>query len=91
MRRTKPQPARNKIDLTDPAQTRAWTRRLGISVSDLHRVVGKVGNSIAALSKEIEVEKTLAASNAGAVRKVDVLGPTTASSATEAGPGPTQC
>ncbi len=27
MRRTKPQPLRNKIDLDDPAQRRAWTRR----------------------------------------------------------------
>src|SRR6202022_1243097 len=28
MRRAKPQPIHNKIDLADPAQIRAWTRRL---------------------------------------------------------------
>jgi Protein of unknown function (DUF3606) len=57
MRRAKPQPIRNKIDLADPAQIRAWTRRLGITVDDLQRVAGKVGNSIAAVSKEIELRR----------------------------------
>jgi len=28
MGRAKPQPIHNKIDLADPAQIRAWTRRL---------------------------------------------------------------
>jgi hypothetical protein len=55
MRRAKPQPIRNKIDLADPAQT--WTRRLGIRADDLQRVAGKVGNSIAAVSKEIDLRK----------------------------------
>jgi hypothetical protein len=27
MRRAKPRPIRNKIDLADPAQIRAWSRR----------------------------------------------------------------
>jgi hypothetical protein len=57
MRRAKPQPIRNKIDLVDPAQIRAWTRRLGITTDDLRRVAGKVGNSIAAVSKEIDLRK----------------------------------
>jgi Protein of unknown function (DUF3606) len=57
MRRARPQPIRNKIDLSDPAQTRAWTRRLGITADDLQRMVGKVGNSIAAVTKEIELRK----------------------------------
>ena len=56
MRRAKPQPIRNKIDLADPAQIRAWTRRLGMA-DDLQRVAGKVGNSIAAVSKEIDLRK----------------------------------
>jgi len=42
MRRAKPQPIRNKIDLADPAQIRAWTRRLGITTDDLRRVAGKL-------------------------------------------------
>jgi hypothetical protein len=57
MRRAKPLPARNKIDLADPTQIRAWTRRLGITADDLQRVVGKVGNSIASVSKEIQGRK----------------------------------
>jgi Protein of unknown function (DUF3606) len=57
MRRTKRPPIRNKIDLADRAQSRVWTRRLGISAEDLQRMIGKVGNSIAAVSKEIELQK----------------------------------
>jgi hypothetical protein len=60
MRRAKPQPIRNKIDLADPAQIRAWTRRLSITADDLRRVAAKVGNSIAAVSKEIELRNAAA-------------------------------
>ena len=60
MRRAKPQPIRNKIDLADPTQIRAWTRRLGPTADDLRRVAGKVGNSIAAVSKEIDLRKAAA-------------------------------
>jgi uncharacterized protein DUF3606 len=58
MRRAKPQPVRNKIDLSDPVQIRAWTRRLGITPDHLKRLVGKVGNSIAAVSKEVGFQRT---------------------------------
>jgi Protein of unknown function (DUF3606) len=57
MRRIKPQPLRNKIDLADPAQSRVWTKRLGISAEGLQRMIGKVGNSVAAVAKEIELQK----------------------------------
>jgi Protein of unknown function (DUF3606) len=57
MRRLKPLTARNKIDLADAAQIRILKKRLGISNDDLHRVVAKVGNSIAAVTKEIELKK----------------------------------
>jgi hypothetical protein len=60
MRRAKPLPARNKIDLADPTQIRVWTRRLGIRADDLQRVVRKVGNSIASVSKEIQLRKAAA-------------------------------
>ena len=53
MRHAKPQLIRNKIDLADPSQIRILRRRLGISADDLQRVVAKVGNSIAAVCKEI--------------------------------------
>jgi hypothetical protein len=61
MRHVKPQPARNKIDLADPNQIRILRRRLGISADDLQRVVAKVGNSIAAVCKEIEPQKAIPA------------------------------
>jgi hypothetical protein len=59
VRHAKPQPIRNKIDQTDPSQVRILRKRLGISADDLQRVVAKVGNSIAAVCKEIEPKKTL--------------------------------
>ena len=59
MRHAKPQPARNKIDSADPSQIRILRRRLGISADDLQRVVAKVGNSIATICKEIELQKAI--------------------------------
>jgi hypothetical protein len=58
MRRTKPHPVRNKIDLADIGQIRVLARRWGIKAADLHRIVGKMGNSIAAVAKEIDLQKT---------------------------------
>jgi Protein of unknown function (DUF3606) len=51
------QPIRNKIGLADPSQIRILKRRLGISADDLQRIIEKVGNSIAAVSKEIGPQK----------------------------------
>jgi hypothetical protein len=61
MRHAQPQPIRNKIDLADPSQIRTLRRRLGITADDLQRVVAKVGNSIAAVCKEIEPQKAIPA------------------------------
>lgn len=52
MNRSRPQTIRNKIDMADPSQVRSLKKRLGISADDLQHAVGKVGNSIAAVSKE---------------------------------------
>jgi Protein of unknown function (DUF3606) len=57
MRSAKRPPIRNRIDLSDPGQVRAWKRRLGLSTNDLQRVIEKVGNSITAVTKEIELER----------------------------------
>ena len=59
MRHAKPQPVRNKIDQNDASQVRILRRRLGISADDLQRVVEKVGNSITAVCKEIEPQKSI--------------------------------
>jgi hypothetical protein len=57
MQRVKHPPVRNKIDLADPSQVRAWTKRLGIPVEVLKAVVDKIGNSVAAVTKEVELHK----------------------------------
>lgn len=54
MRRSKPNTVRNKIDLADLSQVRSLIKRLGISAAELQRAVAKVGNSIAAVSKEFQ-------------------------------------
>ena len=58
MQRIKHPPVRNKIDLAEPIQLRAWTRRLDISPDALKAVVDKVGNSVAAVTKEVELQRT---------------------------------
>jgi hypothetical protein len=55
MRRVKPPPIRNKIDLSNANEMRVLKKRLGVSDDDLRRIVAKVGNSI--VSKEVELEK----------------------------------
>jgi hypothetical protein len=54
MRHVKPQPVRNKIDLADPSQVRGLKKQLHTSAGDLQRAVCTVGNSIAAVSKELQ-------------------------------------
>jgi hypothetical protein len=57
MQHIKHPPVRNKINMADPSQVRAWTRRLGVSVELLKAVVDRVGNSIAAVTKEVELQR----------------------------------
>jgi len=58
MQRIKHPPIRNKINLAERVQVRAWTRRLDISPDALKAVVDKVGNSVAAVTKEVELQRT---------------------------------
>ena len=57
MQRIRRPPIRNKIDPADPAQIRAWTRRLGVPADALQAVVDRMGNSIAAVTKEVELQR----------------------------------
>jgi hypothetical protein len=57
MRRPKIQPVRNKLDLNDRIQVRVVTKRLGVSQAELIDLVGRVGNSIAALAKEVHLQR----------------------------------
>jgi hypothetical protein len=61
MQRVKHPPVRNKINLKDPAQLRVWTRRLGVTTDVLRAAVDKVGNSIVAVTKEVELQQRVAA------------------------------
>jgi hypothetical protein len=57
MQRIKHPPIRNKINLAEPTQVRAWTRRLRIPADELNAIVEKVGNSVAAVTKEVELQR----------------------------------
>jgi transposase-like protein len=57
MQRIKHPPIRNKIDVADPAQLRAWTRRLRVPADELKAIVEKVCNSVAAVNKEVELQR----------------------------------
>lgn len=57
MRRSKPQPIRNKLDLSDRTQVRLLRKRLRLSDSELTEIVGRIGNSLAAISKEVAVQR----------------------------------
>jgi uncharacterized protein DUF3606 len=59
MQRVKHQPVRNKIDLTNASQVRAWTKRLDISADELRAIVNKVGDSVATVTKQIELQRTV--------------------------------
>lgn len=57
MRRPRPQTIRNKLDVTDRAQVRLLKKRLGLSDAELTAIVGRIGNSIPAISKEAALQR----------------------------------
>jgi hypothetical protein len=57
MRRVKPQAIRNKLDLGDRMQVRLVKKRLRLSEPQLSQIVDRVGNSIAAISKEATLQR----------------------------------
>jgi hypothetical protein len=57
MRKQRPQPIRNKLNLTDPRQVRLVKKRLGLSDTELTEIVDKIGNSLSAISKEVELQR----------------------------------
>jgi hypothetical protein len=78
MRRIKHSPLRNKLDVADTQQVRFLKKRLGVSTDDLLRTVEKVGNSIAAVSKEVELQKASALRETipVSVKEISVTAPT---------------
>jgi hypothetical protein len=52
---TKAPPLRNLIAMNDELEVKYWTKHLGVSREELQRAVDKVGNSAAAVRKELEM------------------------------------
>jgi hypothetical protein len=51
-------PVRNRINLANPKEVRAWTRRLNVTPDALKAVIDKVGESVATVTKEIELQRS---------------------------------
>jgi 3-oxoacyl-[acyl-carrier-protein] synthase III len=47
------QPDRSKINMSEDYEVKYWTKHLGISPEELQKAVDKVGNSAAAVRKEL--------------------------------------
>ena len=47
------EPDRSRINLDEDYEVKYWTRHLGLSAEELKRLVDKVGNSAAAVRKEL--------------------------------------
>jgi len=47
------QPDRSKINMNEDHEVKYWTRALGVSKEALQKAVNKVGNSAAAVRKEL--------------------------------------
>ncbi|ULK96980.1 DUF3606 domain-containing protein [Bradyrhizobium sp. I71] len=84
MRRPKPQAIRNKLDLTDRTQVRLLRKRLGLSDAELTAIVGRMGNSIPAISKEAAQQRANALSKPADVAPAAVIASATASEQTTA-------
>lgn len=48
---------RNRLDLSDSVQVRVIKRRLGVSEPELAKLVGRMGNSLSAISKEVALRQ----------------------------------
>jgi hypothetical protein len=54
------QPDRSKISLSESYEVRYWTKHLDITQDELRRTIEKVGNSAAAVRKELGKETSKA-------------------------------
>ncbi len=48
---------RTTLDLADAKQVKSVRKRLGITDTDLMRIVGRIGTSLATIQKEVELER----------------------------------
>ena len=49
----KDQPDRSKINMSEGYEVKCWTKELGVSKEQLQKTVDKVGNSAAAVRKQL--------------------------------------
>ena len=49
------QPDRSKINMHEDHEVKYWTKALGVSKAELQKAVDKVGNSAAAVRKELGI------------------------------------
>jgi hypothetical protein len=49
--------SRRQIAIDDPAAVRRWTRHLKVTEDDLRCAIDKVGNSVAAVRKQIQLAR----------------------------------
>jgi Protein of unknown function (DUF3606) len=59
------QPDRNKITLDQPTELKYWTRALKVSEEEIRTAIGTVGNSAAAVRKELGIVDKEAGSKLG--------------------------
>jgi hypothetical protein len=48
------QPDRSKINMSEDYEVKYWTRELGVTRQELERAIEKVGNSAAAVRKQLD-------------------------------------
>lgn len=58
---TPEQPDRSKIDMKDAPAVHYWTKHFNISKQELRKAIDKVGNSAAAIRKELGLDSSDAA------------------------------
>lgn len=54
--KNKVQPDRSRINLNEDYEVKYWIRHLGVSREDLEKAISKVGNSVAAIRKELGLD-----------------------------------
>ena len=62
---TRVRPDRSRINMSEDDEVRYWTKHLGVSREELERAVNKVGNTAAAVRKELDIPVRLNGETSG--------------------------
>lgn len=74
LRAKSPRPIRTTLNLADARQVKSVCRRLRISGADLVRIVDKIGNSLAIINKEVELERSSALEHPHSKKEPAIIG-----------------